>query len=382
LNDSPEWTTVVEERIDNIEAGTGWENYNVTINQTGDVKIRLLHDGSWLANEPASHIVVDDMTITALSETTVSVSLSSAADTLAVGTYTDTITFTDNTNGTTIERNVKLVIRPEDWYDELAYMPYDTNPDDASFWGHTVTVYGTPTYSAGKMASGAIEFDGVDDYLEYDTSLASDATDLTFMCWARRDVLGATLDMDIAGNYPNYDGEEQGWRLFFDEGGYFKLWMGVTWEKVSVWEMHGATWNVGEWVHVAMTFQYVDGIDNKVKFYVNGEQKLDKTTSYQVSPNSTIPFVVGRRGSGGSYLDGAIDELYLFDRVLDSAEIGELASLCTSQLASDLNNDCKVDMADLAVMGAGWQSTYNIVTLATMAEEWLDCAKYDLSECF
>lgn len=245
-----------------------------------------------------------------------------------VGIYTLELTVSDGV--LSAGDSMTVMVYPEGWNGQMAYMPYDSNPEDYGVWGYDVTVIGNPTYSTStQTGTGAIEFDGIDDCLEYDPNLASNVTDMTFMCWARRDVLGSTTDMEIAGNYPNYDGEEQGWRLFFDEGGYFKIWLGKKWNVTSYWNINDATWNVGEWVHVAMTFKYNGGSGNNVKFYVNGVEKLDETTNYEVFPNSTVPFVVGRRSTGGSFLDGAIDDLYVFGRALEQAEISELAGLNT-----------------------------------------------------
>lgn len=221
---------------------------------------------------------------------------------------------------------VNVLVYPVGWNGELAHMAYDTHPDDVTFWGYQAIVHGSPFYTtSAKIGSGAIEFNGTSDYLEYAPGLASDVTDLTFAAWVRAD---KAADMEVGGNFPNYDGEEQGWRLWFDDAGYFKLWMGERFNTYQAWNMTEATYTPGEWTHVALTFRYIEGDRNEVKFYVNGLLKLDSTTNYRVFPNPTIPFFVGRRPMADQqYLDGAIDDLWLYNRVLTLAEIGELAGL-------------------------------------------------------
>jgi hypothetical protein len=81
-------------------------------------------------------------------------------------------------------------------------------------------------------------------------------------------------------------------------------------------------------MHVAFTFDYIEGSPNAVKIYVNGVLLVDSTTNYQVFSNPDTPFAVGKRATANqNYLDGAIDDLYLYGRVLTQAEIAEKAGI-------------------------------------------------------
>ena len=250
-----------------------------------------------------------------------------AAEFTVAGRYTLRLTASDGT--ASVFDEIAVLVYPEGWNGELAHMPYDNqNPDDVTFWGYQATLHGTPSYSSpGKIGSGALELNGTNNYLTYDASLASDVTDLTFCTWTRANV---AADMCIAGNWPNYVGDEQGWFLWYDDAGYFKLWLGKSFSGTtySVWNMSTVTYNVGEWTHVALTFKKNATPPNTVKFYVNGQLKLDATTTYQVGPNPNVPFFVGRRPQSDQlYLNGAVDDLWLYNRVLDQQDIAALAGL-------------------------------------------------------
>jgi hypothetical protein len=43
-----------------------------------------------------------------------------------------------------------------------------------------------------------------------------------------------------------------------------------------------------------------------------------------------------------------------------------------ADIPGDLNEDLKVDFIDFALLGQGWPTTYDINTLAVIAEDWLE----------
>ncbi len=85
---------------------------------------------------------------------------------------------------------------------------------------------------------------------------------------------------------------------------------------------------------------------------------------------------IGRKEvSGGASVDVYIDD---YDGSYDSNPpdhttydgVG-VASVITGAVPGDLNEDGKVDMTDIAVLGEGWQTTYDIYTLKDIANYWL-----------
>jgi hypothetical protein len=46
---------------------------------------------------------------------------------------------------------------------------------------------------------------------------------------------------------------------------------------------------------------------------------------------------------------------------------------CTQTLDGDLNNDCKVDFTDLALLAQQWLNPFDFTDYATLANNWLEC---------
>lgn len=83
-----------------------------------------------------------------------------------------------------------------------------------------------------------------------------------------------------------------------------------------------AAWQLptGVWVHLAATYNSADGA---VNVYLNGVKKGDtKTTNYRSSVNwATTSFYVGKSYDDNRYIEGAISECRVWNRVLTQDEI-------------------------------------------------------------
>jgi hypothetical protein len=60
------------------------------------------------------------------------------------------------------------------------------------------------------------------------------------------------------------------------------------------------------------------------KFYVNG-QPVNSTVIKKSRTLSDLPLIMGRRGDGGYFLNGALDNVRVFNRALSDSEITALA---------------------------------------------------------
>ena len=104
-----------------------------------------------------------------------------------------------------------------------------------------------------------------------------------------------------------------------------------------------------EWIHIAATYDkdtataalYLDGI--KVKdLPVNEAVDID-TDWYRAQ--------VAQFVEGGREFIGEMDDLRIYTRALNEAEVGSLAGL----IAGDANNDGKVDGSDVTILAGNWQ---------------------------
>jgi hypothetical protein len=79
------------------------------------------------------------------------------------------------------------------------------------------------------------------------------------------------------------------------------------------------------WTHVAASYDYLSSTGSVIKLYINGS--LDTTISNAVGPlrTNTQPLVLGWYSMYNWYLDGLIDEVRVYPRVLSDQEIVKLA---------------------------------------------------------
>ena len=185
------------------------------------------------------------------------------------------------------------------------------------------------SFGAGKIG-GAIDLDGVDDYVEipHDGSMDVMANGYTVSAWA----LVRSINPDIDHGGIVFKGEKIGWGALFT----FRIatinetdmtWGGCS-DGLEGWFRTDAAYNAGEWVHFALA---ADGAT--VTGYANGEiipsggQANPQTVPgpYLMFPDEPIEIGVGR-GVGGtdgndSFSDALIDEVSIWSRPLTQGEI-------------------------------------------------------------
>jgi len=75
-----------------------------------------------------------------------------------------------------------------------------------------------------------------------------------------------------------------------------------------------------EWHHIVGTYSEGGGADN-VNIYIDGDLETTSTSTGIINSN-TEPFHIGRDTySGGSFFDGSIDEVKIYNRALSEPEI-------------------------------------------------------------
>jgi hypothetical protein len=173
-----------------------------------------------------------------------------------------------------------------------------------------------------------LDFDGTDDYVSHDMNLPRDEG--TISHWLKPDTIkrmvayyesGGTTSAhngftgtdileihtaldDFSGNY---------WNTNYQDG---------TGQSVT---KQGSAGVVGEWMHVAMTWD----VDGYMRLYVDGievDTGVNMTTETFEGRNATNHYI-GRTGYGidGRNWDGRIDEVRVYNRQLTAAEIALLA---------------------------------------------------------
>jgi len=158
-----------------------------------------------------------------------------------------------------------------------------------------------------------LDFDGAEDFVRVSDDPSLDVSNITLMAWTRLDAVEPDEHIMIV---KNYDGTNSPFQLEQNGDIYQFGFYDGTWEKAE-----GGTPEGDVWKHLAGTY---DGSD--VRLYINGD--LIDTYSYSATlPTNDFPLGIGARTDWGSlgttqnFIDGAIDEILLYDGVLSKSEI-------------------------------------------------------------
>ena len=99
---------------------------------------------------------------------------------------------------------------------------------------------------------------------------------------------------------------------------FFSAYGGNTGYKII--ESSGLTLNDGNWHHIVST---VDLSTNTLTGYVDGVSVGNVTVSTNAWTGTTQNLQIGRQETG-SYFNGSIDQVRIFDRALDAGEVAQL----------------------------------------------------------
>ena len=197
------------------------------------------------------------------------------------------------------------------------YIAYDSASDNDG------TVYGAQW--TGGQIGGALEFDGVNDYVETADSPELDITD------------GITIGMWIK-SYPGMDCDGRGnWRYLLRKGevgwGAYNLIYEASWDmpKIGFTVVSGSDYRLwtnraaypGEFTYLAFTY---DAETGEQKTYFNGDLDSQQITGGGFIRNRSGPLRIGGGVNtgcpdGAGFFKGLIDEVRIYDRALSAEEI-------------------------------------------------------------
>ncbi len=189
---------------------------------------------------------------------------------------------------------------------------------DSSGNGYDGTIHGA-TWTTG-ISGGALDFDGVDDYIGIMTSSTLDNLNaLTFEAWI----------------YPRVDAH---WHVISKGTGskrlYSEAWMSTLdlTGRVRYQPTHAFAKSIDNtvtlnlWQHVLMTWSTTD---DTLRVYHNGGEVSYSSLSAGVGTiedDSSYPYVIGARSDlvAGSFFDGIIDQVRIYNRALSAQEIKDI----------------------------------------------------------
>jgi len=240
---------------------------------------------------------------------------------------------------------------------------------DSSGNGRTAKLYNGPSWRpAGGYSGGALEFDGVDDRLEDNQagSYLNERTAVTISLWVKSDVTDQDRGIFFTRE-PTGSDEELGLR--YDKAGAFGG--GTRVIKASIRTTSGytqieSTSNVQTtgWQHLALVWQS----GSSLKLYINGQlSPLSHNRGPVTGAIKGINKLMLGRGTKGTYWDGLIDDVRIYDRALSDANDiyppteglpGLLAHWRLDDSGSDMNITAAPPETAIFVWSAGSQEKW------------------------
>ena len=93
--------------------------------------------------------------------------------------------------------------------------------------------------------------------------------------------------------------------------------------------------NLGQWYHLVVTYEYIGNGTSKMNMYVNGAKDATEiTNAYGVDAASADNRIGCHSGGGGAWVDGTIDNVAIYNRVLTPQEVRKMYE------ASPLSSSC------------------------------------------
>ena len=197
--------------------------------------------------------------------------------------------------------------------DLVGYWKFDegfgTTAHDSSGNGLDGTLNGDPEWVIGQVG-GALEFDGDDSVEIPHNPLLSITDEITITAWTYMSA-NASGEMAIVSK-GGWGANDLPYELTEDAGG------------VIFWQFYDDAGRdtcapqsppADEWHHLAATY------DGQIfKCYIDGEL-ADEWAYAGTMPENTASVTIGQRSRGGTYFNGIIDEVAIFNRALGEDEI-------------------------------------------------------------
>lgn len=204
----------------------------------------------------------------------------------------------------------------------VAHYSFDDAGDlgvDSSGNGHNLADFdNAPAYTSAGKVGGAASFDGSTQGYQVQNYIFPEG-DFSFALWVKPD--------EVSPLVIRSHGTSSGFAITMVSSEY-RFWTYHTSGIGDSWLGSGSSPVLGEWQHLAMTFDPTSGPDattgnyiGTMKIYVDGVLVNTKTDA-EYDAESWNDLDIGRRST--EYFDGSMDELVIYDHTLTANEISVL----------------------------------------------------------
>ena len=206
----------------------------------------------------------------------------------------------------------------------VAYYPFNGSANDETSYANNGTVVGaTLTTDRFGNPAAAYQFDGADNYIEVPDAPQQHVTAVTLAAWARLDSFTSARAGGFPGEYIVFKRNTrtsnfEGYTLQFYGPPMNPAAMATS---ASGLQVGGglAVDSMSNWNYLVMTAD-----SSALKFFMNGQLAATSATGFPVDVG-TRPLFIGRSGEWcEGYLNGAVDDIRIYNRVLTPAEVLQL----------------------------------------------------------
>lgn len=283
------------------------------------------------------------------------------------GQFYCVVTLTDPGTATTSKSsNVALKIKHI-----VGYWPFDSDFQDKVGSNHG-TPLGTPlpSFTTGIIGQAA-KFDGLDGAPAQAVTIPTSGLptgNFTLSFWEK-------APNSTRAGYMLASGSPTGYEVLYlwrrENNAYYGNFNGGTGPTGSMGQLNAA-FPSQVWHHNVFTY---DATSNIYRWYVDGRVQPSQTsaTGDHTPPTpftawDSVIYLANRRSMNRAYA-GLMDDMSYFDYTMEPREIAEFylktagGYFCWTPVANDLNGDCVISIADLAILAADW-TTCNLVPVS------------------
>ncbi len=210
------------------------------------------------------------------------------------------------------------------WNGLQAWWRMNGNGNDDKGSNTATLMNGVNCTVSGKHGN-ACKFDGVDDFVNVSSSpvinnLGKPMTNYSIVLWFNNSI---NADQSLTEKWIPW--AQYPWAIRLDptiSKISFIIYDGNSSSKVE----SSSGYKDGQW-HLIVAVR--DSSANKIRLYIDSNSPIETTDGFTTTDISNLgSFPIGARFStGGNYFNGSIDEVMIFNRVLNSTEISELYTL-------------------------------------------------------
>ncbi|MCK4776387.1 MAG: hypothetical protein KAT30_16440, partial [Candidatus Krumholzibacteria bacterium] len=196
--------------------------------------------------------------------------------------------------------------------------------------GYDGTLIGGPTWKPNDgRVGGALEFDGSNDYVDIGSVDVVGGSGMSVALWLRPSAL--TGDVRLISKANGTAEQDHYWMVSLYNGSAvrFRLKAGGN-TSTLITPMNEL--NIGEWYHVTCTYD-----QNEMRIYGNGVLVVSASKSGAIDTNPSVAAAIGAQppGAGDKHFDGTIDDVRIYKRALNEAEVAILAFPTGNQSGAD-----------------------------------------------